>query len=153
MAKPAPNYRSANTSGMRRRKAALLPLPRTDADRLALPVHTALDALRRGQGNANAVATLMEVSILTSLLARSGFEPEIFEQLESADRSIRTMLERGVNTGSWFIEEGNFPQFAKIVTTYDRQLRNVPVSVFSQANQRLVAIRNSVLKRGNPESS
>ncbi|WP_341318790.1 hypothetical protein WN982_27790 [Paraburkholderia sp. IMGN_8] len=141
MAGLIPFYRNVDVVRARQNKSLLLPLPRVEADKLSLSVHAALDALRRGRGNASAVKTLMGATILTGLLAESGYETTIFEQLETADQGIKTIFNRGRETGTWLLEPETFTQFAQIVTTYDQQLRKAPVWELVDANETLALVQ------------
>ncbi|TCK33376.1 hypothetical protein B0G84_7589 [Paraburkholderia sp. BL8N3] len=136
-----PLARNANAARARRNKALLLPMPRTEVDRLCLQVHIALDAMRRGMGNAAAAQTLCQAMILTGLLAEAGYGEATFEQMHEAENLISAAFDRGRDCGVWSLDERGFQQFATIVSTYDRQLRRSPLAAVADASDRLDRFR------------
>lgn len=141
MAKPIPFSRSPQAARARRSKALLLPMPRHSADELSLQIHIALDAMRRGHGNAGAAQILTQTMILTGFLAEAGYEAATFEQLRSAEKAISAAFDRGRDSGEWTLDDEAFEQFATIVTTYDRQLLRAPLSAIAAASDRLDRFR------------
>jgi hypothetical protein len=116
-------------------------MPRTEADRLALQVHIALDAMRRRQGNAAAAQTLCQAMILTGLLAETGYGEATFEQMREAEAVICTAFDRGRDLSEWTLDEDGFQQFAVIASTYDAQLRRAPLAAIVEASDRLERFR------------
>ena len=116
-------------------------MPRTEVDRLCLQVHIALDAMRRGMGNAEAAQTLCQAMILTGLLAEAGYGEATFEQMRDAEDVISAAFDRGRDSGAWSLDEQGFQQFAEIVSTYDRQLRRAPLAAVADASDRLERFR------------
>jgi hypothetical protein len=116
-------------------------MPRIEVDRLCLQVHIALDAMRRGMGNAEAAQTLCQAMILTGLLAEAGYGEATFEQMRDAENVISLAFDRGRDSGVWSLDENGFRQFAAIVSTYDRQLRRAPLAAVADASDRLDRFR------------
>ena len=116
-------------------------MPRAEADRLALQVHIALDAMRRGQGNAAAAQTLCQVMILTGLLAETGYGEATFEQMREAEAVICAAFDRGRDSSEWTLDEDGFRQFAVIASTYDAQLQRAPITAIVEAGDRLERFR------------
>lgn len=141
MARPVPFARTSQAVRARRNRALLLPMPRAEADRLALQVHIALDAMRTGQGNAAAAQTLCQMMILTGLLAETGYGEATFEQMREAEAVICAAFDRGREAGVWTLDEEGFQQFAVIVSTYDGQLRRAPLAAIVEASDRLERFR------------
>jgi hypothetical protein len=52
-------------------------------------------------------------------------------------QSVSAAFDRGRDTGEWRLDEGAASQFAAIVTTYDEQLRGVPMWAVDEASERL----------------
>ncbi len=142
MARTARFGNSAQAVRARRNKILLLPLPRSEADRLCLEVHIALDAMRRRQGNALAAQTLCQAMILTGLLAEAGYGEATFEQMRSAETVIVAASDRGRECGEWYLDDHGFAQFAVIATTYDAQLRRAPLAAIADAHERLTRFRS-----------
>ena len=141
MAKPIPFARTAAAARARRNKTLLLPMPRTEVDRLCLQAHIALDAMRREMGNAGAAQTLCQAMILTGLLAEAGYGEATFEQMRDAEDVISAAFDRGRDSGVWSLDESGFRQFAAIVSTYDKQLRGAPLAAIADASDRLERFR------------
>lgn len=115
----------------------LLPVPRQTADGLALQVHVALDALRRGQGSMNDAQTMTQAMILTGFITESGYGDATAEQLSQAERAVSQVFDRGRETGQWYFDDAAFALFAPIVTAYDRQLQKAPLWAIAEASDRL----------------
>ncbi|WP_180727416.1 hypothetical protein [Paraburkholderia largidicola] len=141
MARTIPFARTAAAARARRNKTLLLPMPRTEADRICLQVHIALDAMRRGTGTASAAQTLCQAMILTGLLAEAGYGEATFEQMRNAEDVISAAFDRGQDSGVWSLDEQGFQQFAVIVSTYDRQLHRAPLAAVADASDRLERFR------------
>ncbi|MEX3937534.1 hypothetical protein AB4Y32_38370 [Paraburkholderia phymatum] len=141
MARTIPFARTAAAARARRNKTLLLPMPRTEVDRLCLQVHIALDVMRRGMGNAGAAQTLCQAMILTGLLAEAGYAEATFDQMRNAEDVISAAFDRGRDSGVWSLDENGFRQFAVIVSTYDRQLRRAPLAAVADASDRLERFR------------
>ncbi|MFL9966398.1 hypothetical protein PQR02_36500 [Paraburkholderia sediminicola] len=141
MARPIPFARTSQAARARRSRALLLPMPRAEADRLALHVHMALDAMRRGQGNATAAQTLCQTMILSGLLAEAGYGEATFEQMREAEAVICAAFDRGRESCVWALEESGFEQFAVIVGMYDAQLQRAPLAAIIEASKRFERFR------------
>jgi hypothetical protein len=115
----------------------LLPIARQTADDLALRVHLALDALRRGAGGITDAQTLTQIMLLTGFLAESGFGTATSEQLGAAEHAVSAVFEIGRETGRWKLDDAGFALFATIATNYDRQLHSAPLWAITDASERL----------------
>jgi hypothetical protein len=137
MAQPIPFSRNAGAARTRHAKAMLLPIARQIADDLALRMHLALDALRRGVGSKTDAQTLTQIMLLTGFLAESGFGSVSGEELGEADRAVSAVFDIGRETGKWRLDGEGFALFASLATAYDRQLRSVPLWAITEASERL----------------
>ncbi|CAE6765500.1 hypothetical protein R69927_07663 [Paraburkholderia domus] len=137
MAQPLPFSRNTGAARARHDKAMLLPIARKIADDLALRVHLALDALRRGAGSTSDAQTLTQVMLLTGFLAESGFGSVTGEQLGAAERAVSAVFDIGRETGEWRLDSAGFALFAEIATNYDRQLHSAPLWAITDASERL----------------
>ncbi|PRX92240.1 MULTISPECIES: hypothetical protein [unclassified Paraburkholderia] len=137
MAQPIPLSRHTGAARARHAKAMLLPIPRQTADDLALRVHLALDALRRGAGSMSDAQTLTQIMLLTGFLAESGFGSVTGEQLGAAERAVSAVFDTGREAGKWELDDTGFALFATIATNYDRQLRSAPLWAITDASERL----------------
>ncbi|MGY6159460.1 hypothetical protein [Paraburkholderia strydomiana] len=137
MAQPIPFSRNTGAARARHAKAMLLPMARQTADDLALRVHLALDALRRGDGGIGDAQTLTQVMLLTGFLAESGFGSATDEQLGEAERAIAKVFDTGRDTGRWMLDENGFAIFAQVATNYDQQLHRAPLWAVTEVSERL----------------
>ncbi|RKF48525.1 hypothetical protein [Paraburkholderia fungorum] len=137
MAQPIPFSRNTGAARARHDKATLLPITRKIADDLALRVHLALDALRRGTGGTSDAQTLTQTMLLTGFLAESGFGSMTGEQLGAAERAVSAVFDIGRETGTWKLDSGGFALFSEIATNYDRQLHSAPLWAITDASERL----------------
>ncbi|SOE98880.1 hypothetical protein SAMN05446635_6873 [Burkholderia sp. OK233] len=115
----------------------LLPIARQVADDLALRVHLALDALRRGAGSTSDAQTLTQVMLLTGFLAESGFGSTTGEQISAAESAVSAVFDTGRETDEWRLDSAGFALFAEIASNYDRQLHSAPLWAITDASERL----------------
>lgn len=137
MPHPIPLSRNTGAARARHAKAMLLPITRQTADELALRVHLALDALRRGAGSVTDAQTLTQTMLLTGFLAESGFGSATGEQLGAAEQAVSAVFDSGRETGEWRLDGDGFTLFAAIVGNYDEQLHRAPLWVMTDASERL----------------
>ncbi|WP_345815355.1 hypothetical protein AAGS40_23540 [Paraburkholderia sp. PREW-6R] len=137
MAQPIPFSRNTGAARARHAKAMLLPLARQIADDLALRVHLALDALRRGAGSMTDAQTLTQTMLLTGFLAESGFGSVNQEHLSAAERAVSMVFDIGRETDRWELDDTGFAPFAAIATSYDQQLHRAPLWAVTEASERL----------------
>ncbi|WP_144149429.1 hypothetical protein [Paraburkholderia sp. BCC1884] len=137
MPQPIPLSRNTGAARARHAKAMLLPIARQTADDLALRVHLALDALRRGAGSMTDAQTLTQTMLLTGFLAESGFGSATGEQLGAAERAISTVFDTGRETGEWRLDDDGFTLFAAVAGNYDEQLHHSPLWAITDASERL----------------
>ncbi|HTR05349.1 MAG TPA: hypothetical protein VMJ11_01520 [Paraburkholderia sp.] len=120
----------------RRNKSMLLPMPHVVADELALQVHLALAALRRG-GTGDDARALLHAHVLAQSIAGAGYGELEPERVRMADAALIDCFERGNAGGGWRLDEAGFEVLAQLVTVYDRQLQSAPLWVLTQASERL----------------
>ncbi|AXE95554.1 hypothetical protein ACOCG7_14185 [Paraburkholderia sp. DD10] len=137
MAQPIPFSRHTGAARARHAKTMLLPMARQTADELALRVHLALDALRRGTGSMTDAQTLTQIMLLTGFLAESGFGSATGEQLGAAERAVSAVFDIGRETGEWGLDSAGFALFAAIATNYDKLLHSAPLWAVTDASERL----------------
>src|SRR5260370_42630816 len=137
MAQPIPFSRKTGAARARHDKAMLLPIARQVADDLALRVHLALDALRRGAGSTSDAQTLTQVMLLTGFLAESGFGSTTGEQIGTAESVVSAVFDTGRETGEWGIDRAGVALFAAIASNYDRQLHTAPPLAITAARERI----------------
>ncbi|WP_224043245.1 hypothetical protein [Paraburkholderia unamae] len=114
----------------------LLPIPHAVANDLALQVHLALAALRRG-GSGDDARALLHAHVLAQSIAEAGygaFEPE---SVRAADAALIACFERGNTGGGWQLDDAGFEALAQLVTVYDRQLHSAPLWALTEASERL----------------
>ena len=116
-------------------------MPHATCNDLALRVHIALDAMRRGNGNVHAAQTLTQAMILTGFLAEAGYGEATFEQMRQAEADVSAAFDRGRDTGEWSLDDDAADRFAVIVSTYDGQLRQAPLRAVADASDRLERFR------------
>lgn len=137
MAKTIPFPGGNQAARARQAKALLLPIPRSTAAELILPVHIALDALRRGAGSMSAAQTLTQTMLLTGFLCDLGYGEMTYEQLRLADQAMAVTFDHGRTTDEWRLDEAHVELFASIVSAYDAQLQRAPLSALTDASARL----------------
>ncbi|MFP3564858.1 hypothetical protein [Paraburkholderia sp. SIMBA_030] len=137
MAQAIPFSRHTGAARARHAKVMLLPIARQIADELALRVHLALDALRRGTGSVTDAQTLTQIMLLSGFLAESGFGSATSEQLQAAERAVSAVFDIGRETGAWRLDSAAFELFATIATNYDQQLHRAPLWAITDASERL----------------
>ncbi|RQH03852.1 hypothetical protein [Paraburkholderia dinghuensis] len=130
-----PNRTQAARS-RRNNKAMLLPMPRACADDLALQVHLALAALRRGGASHDAQA-LLHVHVLATMIADAGYGVLTQAQVDDADAALLACYQRGQSGGGWQLDKAGFDAVAAILNVYDEQLQCAPLWVLNEASERL----------------
>lgn len=136
MAKTIPFPRQAQPTRTRRNKAMLLPMPRACADDLALPVHLALAALRRG-GTSHDAQALLQAHVLAASIADAGYGALTQAQVNDADAALLACFARGNSGDGWRLDAAAFGAVAAIVSVYDEQLQSAPLWVLNEASERL----------------
>lgn len=122
-------------------KTMLLPIPRAKADELGLRNHIALASMRSGKGSMSAAQTLLEAIVLTGFLAEAGygqFEPARWTE---AEKAVCDAIDRGNKTEHWSLEPVDAGKLEEIVTLYDQQLRDAPLSAVAEAGERLTRFK------------
>jgi hypothetical protein len=136
MAKTIPFPRHAMAARARHNKAMLLPMPRACADELALQVHLALAALRRGGADRDAQA-ILHAHVLATTMVDAGYGTLTQEQVVAADAALLACFGRGREAGVWQLEGVHYDALADVVTVYDAQLQRAPLWVLTEASERL----------------
>jgi hypothetical protein len=137
MAKTIPFSRSTQAARTRQAKAMLLPIPRSTAVELVLPVHIALDALRRGAGSMSAAQTMTQTVLLAGFLCHLGYGAMTYAELSAAEQVMAATFEHGRATGEWRVSDEHAELFADIVSLYDAQLQRAPLGALTEASERL----------------
>jgi hypothetical protein len=138
MAKTIP-FPQHKTTRARRNKAELLPMPRANADELALQVHLALASMREGGAQRDAQA-LLHAHVLAQSIAAAGYGTLAPEQIRCADEAILACFARGSAEGEWRLDDAQFEACKAIVGVYDQQLQSAPFWVLAEASERLERI-------------
>jgi hypothetical protein len=134
-------HSSAQSAGGRNNKTMLLPLPRAKADELGLRNHIALALMRSGKGSMSTAQTLLEAIVLTGFLAEAGygqFEPARWTE---AEKAVCDAIDRGNETEHWSLDLIDVGKLEEIVTLYDQQLRDAPLSAVAEAGERLTRFK------------
>jgi hypothetical protein len=121
----------------RQSKTMLLPMPRKEVDRVCLPVHIALDAMRRGKGSNDGAQALCQAMILVSFLIEDGYGDATAQQVRRAGDAISFAVRHGCDAGVWSLDEAGFNAIAKVIAAYDKQLRDAPLAAIFNASKRL----------------
>lgn len=74
-------------------------------------------------------------------MARAGYGEATFEQMRQAEADISAAFDRGGDTGEWHLDGQAAGRFDAIVSTYDAQLRRVPLRAIADASERLERFR------------
>ncbi|MEM5447032.1 hypothetical protein [Paraburkholderia guartelaensis] len=114
----------------------LLPIPRAIANELALQVHLALAALRRG-GTGDDARALLHAHVLAQSIAEAGYGTLEPEQVRAADAALIACFESGNTGGGWQLDDAGFEAVAQLVNVYDRQLQGAPLWALTEASERL----------------
>lgn len=136
MARTIPFPQRSQAARPRRSKSMLLPIPRAVANELALQVHLALAALRRG-GTGDDARALLHAHVLAQSIAEAGYGVLEPEQVRAADAALIASFERGNTGGGWQLDEAGFEAVAQLVSVYDRQLQGAPLWALTEASERL----------------
>ena len=136
MARTIPFPPRSQAGRARRSKAMLLPIPRAVANELALQVHLALAALRRG-GTGDDARAMLHAHVLAQSIAEAGYGVLEPEHVRLADAALIACFERGNTGGGWQLDEAGFAALAQLVTVYDRQLQSAPLWALTEASERL----------------
>lgn len=123
-------------------KTMLLPLPRVKADELGLRNHIALASMRTGKGSMSAAQTLLEAIVLTGFLAEAGYGEFNAGLWTKAEKVVCDAIDRGDQADHWSLESADVVKLEEIVTLYDQQLRDAPLSAVAEAGDRLARFKS-----------
>lgn len=126
----------------RHAKTMLLPLPRAKADELALRNHLALASMRMGKGSLHAAQTLLEATLFAGFLAQRGVGHVDPGELTKAEKVLCDAIDRGNWIDQWSLESIDVGLLEMVVTLYDEQLRNAPLSAVAEAGDRLRSFKD-----------
>ncbi|BBU30282.1 hypothetical protein BTHE68_40160 [Burkholderia sp. THE68] len=104
---------------------------------MILQVRLGFETVRNGRGAHRDVLMLAQTILLTSLLTRSGFGNLELAFIRQVESELMELLERGKETGNWFVAEPLLLDLSLIVNEHDRQLREVRFGAVFDATERL----------------
>jgi len=130
----------------RNARARFLPMPRRDADALALQYRLALEAVRCQRAERRDAISMAHVVLFTLFLTEAGHGLLDIEYLRKVEGELAAVLKHGETTGEWGFPSSLLEPLIIVVNEHDRQLREVRLSEIAAATRRLdqrraVAIR------------
>lgn len=117
-------HRSAPRRAIRT-KPQLLPIPRQDADKIALRYHLALAVLKQRHGSAYDLQLLIQTIALAHHLDGSQARALPLDTVRAVEHDLRTAFARGIATHEWFLDEPAGDRCATVLTEHDWQLRSL----------------------------
>lgn len=127
------------------------PSPKLSATKvraLSIEHHTALEVMRAGRGNADAIACLVRTVCLAYLI-------ETLERKRAAPRpyhKAESLLEQcalcAAGSGEWRLHDADAVAVAHILAVHDAQLSRIPLPLYREAWERLA--RAVAGNRGSP---
>ncbi len=116
----------------------LLPLPAIATSMCSLKFHACLTTVRVGFGNAEHLVELASVMYIAYLLQRKGYGTQPVERFYEAEDAMECVNRRGLETGTWRLDDAAYPRFAELLTLHDRQLADAPAHVIIAAEDELM---------------
>jgi len=129
-------------------RAMMLPMAPPVAGDLALAYHLILEALRKGCGNEDHMASMMQLTIKTMLVGESSglkLRPQVFRDAQEGIVRCRRIRS---NTGSCDLDLPTYKSLCEVVATFERQLVGAQFYEFMLADEKLKAL----IARGNKKS-
>jgi hypothetical protein len=120
----------------------LLPMPRLHAEELSLQHHAAYESLRMKRGSEDGLATLLQMVIVTAFIDEARRHELRTDVIKAAEQAINEALERGRNGAGWFLDRQGEEIVVALIAWHDDQLRNVPLTTFAEAFERLKRLRD-----------
>lgn len=97
--------------------------------------------MRTGKGSMPAAQTLLEAIVLTGFLAEAGYGEFDAAQWTEAEQAVCNVIDRGNQTDRWSLDSADVVKLEEIVTLYDQQLRDAPLSAVAEAGDRLMRFK------------
>jgi hypothetical protein len=141
------SQRHAKTDASRRAKALQLPMPRRDADALALQYRLALQAVRDGRAGRREAVAMAHVVLFTLFLSEDGQALLDLKDIREVEGALAEVLNHGELTGVWRFPSTLLEALTQIVNEHDRQLREVRLSYIAAATHRLEKRRAIAIQR------
>ncbi|CAD6557732.1 hypothetical protein ACFQ3P_30855 [Paraburkholderia sabiae] len=108
-------------------------LPGLTTNLIATRCHLALHAMRTANGTASTAKTLLEVVIVSGLLAELGYGQMSETTGRAAEATIRRVVISGLERGNWNFEEDEVQAICRIVAAFERQLEATPADEIEAA--------------------
>ncbi|RQH07124.1 hypothetical protein [Paraburkholderia dinghuensis] len=143
--------RKSLTLQSRHNKALYLSMERSTTDSLVLPVRVALESVRRGHVERDAVVCLSEIVLLTGFLTQAGHGKLEQYVLDGAGRGQLPVLDAGEFQTSHELGPNTIEALTLIVNEYDRLLRETRLLAILDANERFERLRRSAMAIQQPE--
>jgi hypothetical protein len=118
-------------------KAMTLPMAPAIATEIALTYHVILEALRGGHCNEDHLASMMQVTMKTMLIANRGHIKLDHEVLRNAQQGIVRCRRTGLQTGIWKLDPSTYKTLCEVLATFDRLLATTPFYEFMLASENL----------------
>jgi hypothetical protein len=100
---------------------------------LATRCHLALRALSTSRGDAGMAATLLEVTIVTGLLAEQGHGKVARPSARAAEKAIQGVVQKGLKSGMWSFEKNDADAISTILGLFERQLSSATAAEVEEA--------------------
>ena len=126
----------------RHKKALFMPLSRTAADELVLPVRIAFERIRRGAGDRAAAVCMAEILLLTGFLTEGGFGLLDSSFLDETEKQLLSVLTRDSGGETHFAVE-LVEALGDVVNEYDRLMRETRLQAIVEANESFAKLRPS----------
>ena len=120
----------------------LLPMPREEIQALSLQYHAALEALRMKRGSPHGLRILLQVIILVGFVDEARRHEIRVEVLVAAERGVNAAFARGEEEGEWWLDAQTDELIASLLAWHDDQLRTAPLTVWSEAIERMERLRD-----------
>ncbi|WP_321935327.1 hypothetical protein [Paraburkholderia sp. J8-2] len=136
---------SAFAKRNRHKKGLFLPMERSAANKLVLPIRLALETLRRGRGRRDAIFSMVEVTLLVGFLIEAGDSVISKETVDSAERRLHRALEDLGGSDGMELDPELVETLTVVVNEYDRVLREARLISILEANERLGAFTHAAV--------
>jgi hypothetical protein len=127
------------------KKRLYLPMERTAADRIALPVRVALESIRRGHTERDVLVCLSEVVLMTGFLTEAGHSKLDQSMLDDVEKQLLATLDNAKSSNGTAVEPKLVEALTAIVNEYDRVLRESRFLAIVEANERLPTLTRSAV--------
>ncbi|MBA9948185.1 hypothetical protein D7207_26500 [Burkholderia cepacia] len=113
-------------------------MPASATSMCSLKFHACLTIVRVGFGNAEHLVELASVMYIAYLLQHKGYGTQPVERFHEAEDAMECVNRRGLETGTWRLDDAAYPRFAELLTLHDRQLADAPAHVIITAEDELM---------------